>query len=148
MALEDFKADALRCTRCSYCKWIPFDLVKSHEYAKGCPSVDYNNFHSYSAGGRLITMLSLMLERSEVDDDVVDVAFKCQLCGNCDVACKVCRYDMEPLAALREFRRVLNEQGKVPAAYPKLIGNLRDAGNFAGLPQGDRAKWSEGLGPQ
>ena len=111
MALEDFKADALRCTRCSYCKWIPFDLVKSHQYAKGCPSVDYNHFHSYSAGGRLVTMLSLMQGRSEVDDTVVDVAFKCQLCGNCDVACKVCRYDMEPLAALREFRRTLNEQG-------------------------------------
>jgi Fe-S oxidoreductase len=146
MALEDFKADALRCTRCSYCKWIPFDLVKSHEFAKGCPSVDYNNFHSYSAGGRLITMLSLMQERSQVDDDVVDIAFKCQLCGNCDVTCKVCRYDMEPLAALREFRKVLNEQGNVPAAYPRLISNLREAGNFGGRPQADRAKWSEGLG--
>jgi len=146
MALEDFKADALRCTRCSYCKWIPFDLVKSHQYAKGCPSVDYNHFHSYSAGGRLVTMLSLMQGRSEVDDGVVDVAFKCQLCGNCDVACKVCRYDMEPLAALREFRRTLNEQGKVPAAYPKLIGDLRKAGNFAGLPQADRATWADGLG--
>ena len=146
MALENFKADALRCTRCSYCKWIPFDLVKSHQYAKGCPSVDYNHFHSYSGGGRLITMLSLMQGRSEVDDGVVDVAFKCQLCGNCDVACKVCRYDMEPLAAIREFRRVLNEQGKVPEAYPKLIGNLRKAGNFAGQPQADRATWAEGLG--
>jgi len=146
MALENFKADALRCTRCSYCKWIPFDLVKSHQYAKGCPSVDYNHFHSYSGGGRLITMLSLMQGRSEVDDGVVDVAFKCQLCGNCDVACKVCRYDMEPLAAIREFRRVLNEQGKVPAAYPELIGDLRKAGNFAGQPQADRATWADGLG--
>jgi Fe-S oxidoreductase len=146
MALEDFKADALRCTRCSYCKWIPFDLVKSHDYAKGCPSVDYNHFHSYSGGGRLITMLSLIQGRSVVDDDVVDIAFKCQLCGNCDVACKVCRYDMEPLAGIREFRRTLTEQGKVPAAFPKLIDNLRTAGNFAGLPQAERAKWSDGLG--
>jgi Fe-S oxidoreductase len=146
MALEDFKADALRCTRCSYCKWIPFDLVKSHDFAKGCPSVDFNKFHSYSAGGRLITMLSLIQGRSEVDDDVVDIAFKCQLCGNCDVACKVCRYDMEPLAGIKEFRRTLNEQGKVPAAFPKLIGNLRTAGNFAGLPAAARAGWSEGLG--
>ena len=146
MALEDFKADALRCTRCSYCKWIPFDLVKSHDFAKGCPSVDYGKFHSYSAGGRLITMLSLMQGRSEVDDDVVDIAFKCQLCGNCDVACKVCRYDMEPLAAIKEFRRVLNEQGKVPAAYPKLIGNLREAGNFAARPQAHRPAWADGLG--
>jgi Fe-S oxidoreductase len=146
MALENFKADALRCTRCSYCKWIPFDLVKSHQFAKGCPSVDYNHFHSYSAGGRLVTMLSLMQERCEVDDAVVDIAFKCQLCGNCDVACKVCRYDMEPLAALREFRRVLNEQGKVPAAYAGIIARLREAGNFAGQPQAGRATWADGLG--
>ena len=146
MALEDFKADALRCTRCSYCKWIPFDLVRSHEFAKGCPSVDYNHFHSYSAGGRLITMLSLMQDRSQVDDDVVDIAFKCQLCGNCDVACKVCRYDMEPLAALREFRHVLNQQGQVPAAYPGMIAKLRESRNFGGRPQTDRPKWAEGLG--
>ncbi len=84
----------MRCTRCSYCKWIPFDLVKSWRFSKGCPSVDYNNFHSYSGGGRLITALSLMDGRSQVNDKVVDIAFKCQLCGNCDVTCKVCRYDM------------------------------------------------------
>ena len=146
MALEDFRADALRCTRCSYCKWIPFDLVKSYGSPRAAPASTTDNFHSYSAGGRLITMLSLMQGRSEVDDDVVDIAFKCQLCGNCDVTCKVCRYDMEPLAAIKEFRRVLNEQGKVPAAYPKLIANLRDAGNFGGRPQAERADWAEGLG--
>ena len=78
MALEDFRADAMRCTRCSYCKWIPFDLVQSHEFAKGCPSVDYNHFHSYSAGGRLITMLSLMDDRCQVTDDVVDIALQVQ----------------------------------------------------------------------
>jgi Fe-S oxidoreductase len=146
MALEDFRADALRCTRCSYCKWIPFDLVKSWRFSKGCPSVDYANFHSYSGGGRLITMLSLMDGRSEVNDRVVDIAYKCQLCGNCDVACKVCRYDMEPLAGIREFRRTLNEQGHVPAAYPGLIAKLREAGNMAGHSQADRPKWAEGLG--
>lgn len=146
MALEDFRADAMRCTRCSYCKWIPFDLVKSWRFSKGCPSVDYANFHSYSGGGRLITMLSLMDGRSEVNDQVVDIAYKCQLCGNCDVTCKVCRYDMEPLAGIREFRRTLNEQGHVPAAYSGIIAKLRESGNMAGRPQADRATWADGLG--
>ena len=90
-------------------------------------------------------MLSLMQGRSEVDDDVIDIAFKCQLCGNCDVACKVCRYDMEPLAALREFRRVLNEQGKVPDAYGSIIARLRESGNMVGAAQVRRGAWSEGL---
>jgi Fe-S oxidoreductase len=145
MALTDFRADALRCTRCSYCKWIPFDLVKSHRYAKGCPSIEYGGFHSYSAGGRLATMLSLMDGRSETSDTVVDIAFRCQLCGNCDVACKMCRYDMEPLAALHELRAHLVRQGRVPDSYESVVGRLRDAADTAGRTA-ELAAWAEGLG--
>jgi hypothetical protein len=34
MALEDFAAEMDRCSQCSYCKWIPFDHVKSWRFAK------------------------------------------------------------------------------------------------------------------
>ncbi|MCZ7664636.1 MAG: (Fe-S)-binding protein [Thermoleophilia bacterium] len=146
MALADYRADAMRCTRCSYCKWIPFDLVKSSRFAKGCPSVDHNNFHNYSGGGRLVTYLSLLDGRSEVTDRVVDIAFKCQLCGNCDVACKVCRYDMEVLAALREFRFWLAEQGRVPPRYQAVIEGFRRRGTMLGAPEADRGSWAQGAG--
>ena len=146
MALTDYRADALRCTRCSYCKWIPFDLVKSHRFAKGCPSVEANHFHSYSGGGRLITMLSLMDGRSEVTDRVVDIAFRCQLCGNCDVGCKLCRYDMEPLAALHEFRAHLVEQGRTPGSYGPIIERVRAGNRGEGKTAAERSAWAEGLG--
>ena len=126
MALTDYRADAMRCTRCCYCKWIPFDLVKSHRFAKGCPSVEAGNFHSYSAGGRLVTALSLMDGRSEVTDQVVDIAFKCQLCGNCDVACKLCRYDMEPLARAARVPRA--PRGDGPRARVLPPADRADAG--------------------
>jgi Fe-S oxidoreductase len=147
MALTDYRADAMRCTRCSYCKWIPFDLVQSHQFAKGCPSIEAGKFHSYSAGGKLVTALSLMDGRSEVTDQVVDVAFKCQLCGNCDVACKLCRYDMEPILALREFRAHLVEMDRVPESYRPLIERTRAAlaGKGPKTPA-DRNAWAEGLG--
>ena len=147
MALTDYRADALRCTRCSYCKWIPFDLVKSHRFAKGCPSVESGKFHSYSAGGQLVTALTLMDGRSEVTDKVVDIAFKCQLCGNCDVACKMCRYDMEPLLALREFRAHLVEKAACPESYRPLIERARAAlaGKGPKTPA-ERNDWAEGLG--
>ena len=118
MALTDYRRDAMRCTRCSYCKWIPYDLVQSHRFAKGCPSIEAGKFHSYSAGGKLVTALSLMDGRSEVTDRVVDIAFKCQLCGNCDVACKLCRYDMEPILALREFARAPRGDGPRAGVVP------------------------------
>jgi Fe-S oxidoreductase len=146
MALEDYRADAMRCTRCSYCKWIPFDLVKSARFAKGCPSVDHNDFHSYSAGGRLITYLSLLDSRSEVTGRVVDIVFKCQLCGNCDVTCKVCRYDMEPLAALHEFRFRMVEQGHVPPEYGPIIERFRTRGTMVAEGNAARDRWAEGLG--
>ena len=146
MVFEAYRADAMRCTRCSYCKWIPFDRMKSYQFAKGCPSVDYSNFHSYSAGGRLVTMLSVMDGRSDIDDRVIDIAYKCTLCGQCDVSCKVCRYDMWCLDDLRGFRKTLNELGYVPPAYPGIISVLRNTGNMEGRPQASRAAWADGLG--
>ena len=146
MALTDYRPDAMRCTRCSYCKWIPFDLVKSHRFAKGCPSVEYGGFHSYSAGGRLATMLSLMDGRSEVTETVVDIAFRCQLCGNCDVTCKICRYNMEPLAALHELRAHLVAEGRVPETYGPVIEKVRAGVAGKGKTAAERSAWAEGLG--
>jgi len=146
MALEDYRADGMRCNRCSYCKWIPQDRIKSWEFAKGCPSVDYRHFHAYSGGGRLIAILSLTDGRSEISDEMVDVAYECTLCGQCDVSCKVCRYDMHPLSAAREFRYYLNQKGVVPEAYPEVIGKLRASRNMAGAPQATRTDWADGLG--
>lgn len=147
MALADYRPDAMRCTRCSYCKFIPFDLVKSARFAEGCPSIRAGKFHAYSAGGRLVTALSLLDGRSEITDQVVDIAFRCQLCGNCDVACKLCRYDMEPLLALRELRAHLVAMGRVPPSYRPLIERLRaDLAGTTRTTPAARNAWAAGLG--
>lgn len=146
MALEDFKLDALRCTRCSYCKWIPIDQIKSWRFAKGCPSIEYNHFHSYSGGGRLVTALSLMEGRIEVTDKVVDSVFQCQMCGNCDVTCKICRYDMEPLAAMHELRFKLVEDGHGIKGCQKTIEGYRKLNNMLAKSKDKRGNWADGLG--
>jgi Fe-S oxidoreductase len=146
MALEDVKADALRCTRCSYCKWIPIDHIKSWRFAKGCPSIDYNHFHAYSAGGRLVTALSLLEGRIEVTEKVKDSVFQCQLCGNCDVTCKICRYDMEPLAALHELRFQLVAQGHTLEAHAKVLKGYRLLDNMLLKPKEKRGAWAQALG--
>jgi Fe-S oxidoreductase len=145
MALEDYKADMLRCTRCSYCKWIPFDQVKSLRFAKGCPSVEYNRFQPYSAGGRLSAALSLLEGRSTCTERFVDIVYNCLLCGNCDVACKVCRYDMEPLRAMQELRFKLVEDGQVLPRHMAVIEGLRQGNNMMLKPGVGRGRWAEGL---
>ncbi len=145
MALEDFRADAMRCTRCTYCRWIPFDLVKSARFAKGCPSIEYGSFHAYSAGGRLVTALSLMDGRSTITPKVVDSVFKCNMCGQCDVSCKLCRYDMEPLAGMRELREHLVREGHgLPQVQPVIEG-LRTEFNMLQKPHDERGDWARTL---
>jgi Fe-S oxidoreductase len=145
MALEDFRADAMRCTRCAYCKWIPFDLIKSARFSRGCPSMEAGKFHSYSAGGRLVTALSLMEGRSTVTEKVKESVFECNLCGQCDVSCKICRYDMEPLEAMREMRATLVKEGHTIPQLDSVIDGLRTEFNMVGKPAKNRGDWAKEL---
>jgi Fe-S oxidoreductase len=145
MALEDFRADAMRCTRCAYCKWIPFDLIKSARFAKGCPSMEGGKFHSYSAGGRLVTALSLLDGRSTVTEKVKDSVFKCNLCGLCDVSCKICRYDMEPLEAMRELRATLVKDGHTLPQLEAVVESLRSDFNMVEQSGAKRGDWAKEL---
>ena len=146
MGIENFRADAMRCSRCAYCKWMPLDLMKSWRFSKGCPSVEYGKFHSYSAGGRLITALSLMDGRSTVTDKVRDSVFMCLMCGSCDVTCKMCRYDMEPLLAMHELRAKLVGDGHLPKQLEPMLESLRKDFNTMGEPQAKRGDWAKNLG--
>ena len=146
MALEDHRATMLRCTRCSYCKWIPFDHVKSWRFAKGCPSIEYNRFQPYSAGGRLAAALSLLEGGSEYTERFIDITFNCLLCGSCDVTCKVCRYNMEPLEAMHELRFKFVEDGQLLPEHMMVIEGLRKEDNMLMKLKADRGKWAEGLG--
>jgi Fe-S oxidoreductase len=125
---------------------VLWDHLKSWRFAKGCPSIGYNNFQSYSAGGRLAVALSLLDGMINYTDGVLDIVYQCQMCGACDVACKICRYDMEPLATLHELRARLVEEGQLLPMHMFIIDNLKKEDTMiAGKVKADRGKWAEGL---
>ena len=111
MALKDYERDMEGCSRCSSCKWVPFNQIKSWRFAKNCPSICKYNFHAYSGSGRMIIALSLLQGRSELNDEVAEIIFKCQMCGACDTACKVYRDDIDISEVLLELRAHCVEQG-------------------------------------
>jgi Fe-S oxidoreductase len=145
MALKDFAAEMDRCSSCSYCKWIPFDHVKSWRYAKNCPSVSYYNFNSFSARGRYASARSLINGQSDITDTVEKIAYTCLTCGSCDVSCKICRYNLEPLNMVREFKFELAEKGSFPEEHKKLLKNLSETNNLFGKPRSKRGNWALGL---
>lgn len=137
MALEDYKANMERCSRCSYCKWIPFAFVKSWRFAQGCPSISYNNFQAYSASGKLSVALGLLEKRFDYteSDKLLDIAYQCVTCGSCDVACKIGRYNMEPLETIHELRFRLVEDGQLLPQHMLYIDNLRKEDNMLLKPK-------------
>jgi Fe-S oxidoreductase len=145
MALEDFIPQMERCSQCSSCKWIPFDQIKSWRFAQGCPSIAYSKFNSYSARGRFAVALSLVTGRSEYSDTVLDIVNKCLTCGSCDIADKVCRYNLEPLEMIHELRvKLIKDYQLLPQHIP-YIRHLRKEDNMLLEPRAERGKWADGL---
>jgi Fe-S oxidoreductase len=142
--LEDYKEYMLRCARCSNCKFLPHAVLKSKRFADICPSINQYNFHTYSGGGRLVTALSLLEGRLDLDDSLVDIIYKCQVCGGCDVSCKY-GLDLEILEPIYELRIRCVEEGKVPESHREVMDGLRKEGNMMRKAAADRGKWAEGL---
>lgn len=145
MPLEDFAAEMDRCSQCSYCKWIPFDQVKSWRFAKNCPSIGYHNFNSYSARGRYAISRSLLKGQSGYSDTVREIVYTCLTCGSCDVSCKVCRYNLEPLEMVRELKFRLVEDGQCLPAHQAIVNSMKTEGNTLGNPRGERGHWASDL---
>lgn len=145
MALEDYEKDMMRCNRCSYCKWIPHEVMKDSRFLGICPSVERYNFHSRSASGRLITALSLLRKRIDLNDASRDTIYQCQMCGGCDVSCKVER-DLEPYEIMQELRFRCVENGISPPEHLKIVDSLKGNANTFGKSKAERGNWADGLG--
>lgn len=143
MALEDYESDMTRCTRCSDCKFAPASQL-DESFPEICPSIARYGFHSYSASGRLIAGLSFLTGRIEHSEALLDILYKCQMCGACDVACKKDR-ELEPLEAMLAFRARCVEDGHTLPALDRIIKGLEQTDNTMLRPRAGRGAWAEGL---
>jgi len=145
MALKDYQRDMEGCSRCSSCKWVPFNQIKSWRFAKNCPSVSRYNFHAYSGSGKMIIALSTLNGRSELNDTLTEIIYRCQMCGACDTACKVYRDDIDITEVLLELRAHCVEQGLLIIEHMAMIEALKREDNVLGEPKAKRGEWAEGL---
>lgn len=147
MALTDFRPMEERCSSCLGCKWIPFDKVKSLRFGENCPSISYSNFNAYSARGRFVLGLALQTGDADLSETTTDVIQSCMSCGACDVACKVTRYNLEPLEHNIELKAHAVAAGKVHPEQKRIMDALsREKTMIPGKAKASRLAWAEGLG--
>jgi heterodisulfide reductase subunit D len=82
MVLEKYKDILHRCYKCQYCRTTGPNL-----FYNGCPSYTKFRFETFTGGGRMWTARGVYEEEFGFDDDIVDILFACQTCGNCSTQC-------------------------------------------------------------
>ncbi|MBN1288313.1 MAG: (Fe-S)-binding protein [Actinobacteria bacterium] len=146
MSLSDYHYEVSHCHRCSYCKFVPFQVMKSRRFFQGCPSIAFRNFHSYAAGGRVILALSIIEGRlKEYTETLAKIVFECTMCGACQVQCRTYNYNLNPIEVMQELRTHLIENGQLIPEHLMVIDGLKREDNVFGEPKADRNRWLEGL---
>lgn len=144
MSLEDFEHDMQRCTRCSYCKWIPYENWKNNDFVKGCPSAARYNWHAYAASGKWNMSYSFLNGRIDYSDAFQDAVYRCLMDGNCDVSCKVVQ-DIEPLEHMQALRMKFVEDGQLLPEHMVVIDGLQKEDNMMLAKKSDRGNWAKGI---
>lgn len=147
MSLKDYRSMMERCSDCLSCKWIPYDKIQSQRFGENCPSSLYYKFFTYSARGKFQSAQALQDGDYDYTEAMLEATTACTSCGACDIACKVQRYNLEPLDFNIALKNDAIEKGNVLPAQAKMMESLKaEKTMISGAKKADRTAWSKGLG--
>jgi len=129
-SLEEFKDELETCfgTSCGFCE-------------RGCPVYQTLKIKTLCMKGRNRTMLGLIQGRFEITPAVVQAAFECTLCGNCDRWCS-----LKNTEHTRAFREYLLKHGIEPIKeHSSIQASIKNYGNPWFQPRSARNRWTKGL---
>lgn len=149
MALEKIEYDAGHCQRCSTCKWSHLWEIKSHRFARNCPSLVYGKYDAYAAQGKNDIATGLLkgeLNWEEHKDTLLEVIYRCPVCAACDTNCKRIM-DLDIIGVLDALREEACEKGYGPLpAHKEFITSINQYDNVWKQPRTRRANWAKKLG--
>jgi Fe-S oxidoreductase len=141
LSVDEYTRQAKMCMRCTFCKFIDLNWVKSLRFSRQCPIDTRYAFNLYSPHGLLHSALAELNGELEFTPKLLDALYQCTLCGACDARCKR-NLDVEVLQVIEQLRIRSVEQGKGPMPEHKVMAdNIRRTRNEYGEPHEDRLKW-------
>lgn len=129
-SLDEFRDELETCfgTSCGFCE-------------RGCPVYQALKVKTLCMKGRNRTMLGLIQGKYEITPAVVEAAFECTLCGNCDRWCA-----LKNTEHTRAFREYLLKHGIEPMKeHASMLASVKNYGNPWFQPRSARNKWTRGL---
>ncbi len=143
--LEDYRRDVWNCYRDSMCKYVFTWHIKSERFSRMCPSLVRYHFDAFSAQGRLDVARAFIEGDLEWSERLLDVVYRCQLCGGCDYVCGRVK-EIQPGRIIQAMRARLVADGVgPPPEFLPLMKSLRDHQNPYDQPNARRANWLKNL---
>lgn len=137
LTLQDIQRALSLCIKCSMCTYGEWPNNRSL-----CHMFDEKKFFTYSGGGGLYLARALVQGLMEPTPTMVDVAFRCNTCGNCERICEVVKVPpphVSPEDVLRLLRAHLVKSGlHPPQGLEKAAISTLAEGNPFGLPRSKR----------
>lgn len=141
MKVEEYKHQASTCVRCSYCKFIDLNYIKSSRFSRQCPINVKYAFNLYSPHGLLHAALAELDGKLEFTPRFMDALWQCTACGGCDIRCKR-NLDVEVMQVIETLRQRCVEQGKGPLPVHKTMAvNAKKSHNIYGAEASKRLSW-------
>jgi len=147
MALKDYRVQTWNCVRCGNCKTVFPWYIKNSQFYQVCPSGARYKFDAYYAQGKMDISRALIEGDMDYKDSprLVDIAYKCTLCGACQTNCLRLQ-EKEPAKVIEALRAELVERGMVAPEHKAYLESTLKHYNPFEVPKKERLSWAEGLG--
>jgi len=136
--LPEFAAEMEKCGKCGDCALaVEISTAKKH-INKPCVVKNVLGFEAYDARGRILILKRLLDGTLESDEDILEWAYTCLLCGNCRETCLAIDKGIDLPLMMEAFRRDLVENGLTLPKHLDVIEKVLQSNNPYGEPAEDR----------
>ncbi|UCD01776.1 MAG: (Fe-S)-binding protein [Promethearchaeota archaeon] len=121
---QDWKDIVHRCFRCGYCKF-------TYNYSDfNCPSYKKFRFETYSTGGRLWLIYSIINGDLKWSLNLANVLYACSTCGNCVENCRFVKFNDFLVDIIEAARAEAVKNGFCPENQKALLERTKNTENY------------------
>ncbi|MFW9980021.1 MAG: hypothetical protein ACFFEJ_18205, partial [Candidatus Thorarchaeota archaeon] len=109
--LSKYKEDLWLCARCGDCSLADKTVASNRDVFHPCAVKNVLGFETYASRGRIMVMNDLIDGELDITDDVINWAYTCTTCRNCQETCTATAEGIRLPEMMEALRRDLFESG-------------------------------------
>ncbi len=127
--LSKFKEDLWLCARCGDCSLADKTVASNRDVFHPCAVKNVLGFETYASRGRIMVMNDLMDGEIDITDDVINWAYTCTTCRNCQETCTATAEGIRLPDMMESLRRDLFEGGHSMKKHDAIEDSIRNENN-------------------